>query len=328
MNKLSFGQYSSLLLITDAFTLLCLMGNITAATLTGFICGAGLQLLLIILCAFFYKKGGRMTKCAQWFYLIYILIFGGILFAMLWNGAEALSVPSENFKIIPEKFLITGAIGIVCLYASSYGIKELSRAGVITAALGVICLAVMILGAASEWKWSNINLQVSSQSFIKELSRSFAISGGVGSGVLLLRYVRGDEIKYAAWYYVEKAALYLIIPLVTMAVAGGIMGITDFPVIMAAQLSQLSSSQRIDSLFLIVFAVMAVFSVALQAVCSAYLIGDLFPKFKRFRSTLSLLIMMGIAFAVTEIGQYSVIFAVLTAIVPIAVFVGKRRKAK
>ena len=99
---------------------------------------------------------------------------------MLWNGAEALSVPSENFKIIPEKFLITGAIGIVCLYASSYGIKELSRAGVITAALGVICLAVMILGAASEWKWSNINLQVSSQSFIKELSRSFAISGGVG----------------------------------------------------------------------------------------------------------------------------------------------------
>ena len=63
------------------------------------------------------------------------------------------------------------------------------------------------------------------------------------------------------------------------------MSVSDFPVITAAQLSQPFDAQRIDSLFLVVFAVFAVYSVTLQVMTGAHLLKKLFPHFEHWRST-------------------------------------------
>ena len=63
------------------------------------------------------------------------------------------------------------------------------------------------------------------------------------------------------------------------------MPVTDFPVITAAQLTQPFEAQRIDSLFLVVFSVFAVFSAALQVMTGAFLLERIFPSFRHWKST-------------------------------------------
>ena len=63
------------------------------------------------------------------------------------------------------------------------------------------------------------------------------------------------------------------------------MELTEFPVMTAAQLSQPFEAQRIDSLFLVVFSVFAVFAAALQIMTGARLLQQIFPRFGRWKST-------------------------------------------
>lgn len=147
MNRLSGGQFAALLLITDAFALLCLMGNISVITSAGFLAGVILQLLSALPAAYFYKNGGTLKSSPKpfvWFYLLYILLWGGLLFVMLWNAAEEITIPAENIPFIPEKLLISGLIAVTCLYASSPGERALSRAAVISAALGAVCIGIVM----------------------------------------------------------------------------------------------------------------------------------------------------------------------------------------
>lgn len=327
MSKISFGQFAALLLITDAFTIFCLSGNISAATAAGFLCGCGLQLLLFIPCAVFLKNGGVFSRAAEWFYFVLIIFYGGILFAMLWKGAKAASVAMADFGFFSEKTIITAAVGVICLCVSGHGIKALSRAAVIAGGLGIICIILMLVGSASEWRAENIYFQFRKNDFAAELARSFAISGGMGSGIILLGNVKGSQTKFAAGYFSAKAVLSLVILFSALAVTGGIMEITDFPVIFSAQLSQIFSVQRTDSIFMVIFSGAAVFSIGLQTACSAYLLGRIVPKLKKYRSGICILLMAAAGFLVSGVGIYSVIFSVISAAAPLLAVVGKRRKS-
>ena len=150
----------------------------------------------------------------------------------------------------------------------------------------------------------------SGRSLLEELTTGFALSGGTGSFAILLGITKGSSSKNAAVYFIGKAALTATVTLTSVIVAGGIMEITDFPVVTAAQVSQPFPSQRIDSLFLIVFAIFAVFSIAVQAALSAYILGELMPKFVRFRSSVSLLLMIGAAFLLWKVPLNSVVIGI------------------
>ncbi len=310
-----------MLLITDAFTLFCLMGNISVISAAGFLVGIAIQYLVALPIAYFYKNGGTIKhspKPFAWFYLIYILLWGGLLFVMLWNASEAITIPAENIPFIPEKLLISGLIAVTCLYASSPGEKSLSRASVIAAALGALCIAIVIISAAPRFRMEYIEDLAHSDSFFAALARGFVLSGGLGSFVVLLGFTKKSPIKSMTVYFIGKAVLFAAVTLTAAATAGGIMEITDFPVITAAELSQPFSSQRIDSLFLIIFVVLAVFSIALQAVTASYLLSEIFPSFKRFRSSLALIVMVGAAFLLSGIYQYSLIYSITVLAVIVA----------
>ncbi|MCD7812357.1 MAG: hypothetical protein LUG91_11070 [Ruminococcus sp.] len=335
MSRVSGGQLAALLLITDAFALLCLMGNASAAAACGFLTGVVLQFFLALPAAYYYKNGGTLKdapKAFAWYYLIYLIWWGGMLFVMLWNVSGDLSIPAENFSFIPEKLLISGAIALTCLYVSSPGIKALSRSAVITAAVGAVFLAVVIISSFIHGKIEYLTDISGSDGFFGELGRGFVLSGGLGSFIVLLGFTRGNPVKCTLGYFIGKAVLFTAVPLAAAAVAGGVMEITEFPVIFAAELSQPFSSQRIDSLFLIIFVIMAVFAISLQTAAASYLISLIFPSFRKLRSTLALVLMIGDAFLMHEIYQYSSVYvtAVLAAViaVPLLMILSRKRERR
>lgn len=332
MSRISRGQYAALLLITDTFTLFCLMGSVSLMTVIGFAAAVLLQFIMAIPAVRFYSSGGTLKnsgKSAEWFYLIYLILWGGLLFVMLWNAAEVIYIPYDNFGIIPAKLLISGLIAVTCLYASSPGLRSLSRAGFIAAALGALCIAIVVISAFSDAKWENFAESAYMSGFFGELSRGFVLSGGLGSFAVLLGFTNGDVAKNVRFYFIGKLILLTAVTSAAVLVAGGIMEIAEFPIITAAQLSQPFSSQRIDALFLIIFVILAVFSVSVQTVSASYLLERVVPSVKRFRSTIILVLMIGAAFLLSGISTYTPFYAVITGgvllIVPTVMLINKSK---
>lgn len=310
-----------MLLITDAFALFCFTGSISLMTAAGLTAGIILQLILAVPLV---KLGGISEKPAYVFYLIYLIMWGGLLFGMQWKTSRHIYIPYENSGGIWGKLLISGLIAIVCLYISSAGIKAMGRASLIAAFIGAVCILTAAVSGLIHLNTENLTRAESGRSLFEELTAGFALSGGTGSFAILLGVTKGSSAKNAVVYFTGKAILTAAVTLTAVVVAGGIMEITDFPVVTAAQVSQPFPSQRIDSLFLIVFAIFAVFSIAVQTVASAYILGELMPKFVRFRSSVSLLLMIGAAFllwkvplnsAVIGIGAIAALFAVPLVII-------------
>lgn len=314
MSRISRGQFAALLLITDAFTLFCLMGSVSLMTVIGFAAAVILQFIMAIPAVRFYTSGGTLKnsgKAAEWFYLIYLILWGGLLFVMLWNASEVIYIPYDNFGIIPGKLLISGLIAVTCLYASSPGLRSLSRAGFIAAALGALCIAIVVISAFSDAKWENFAESAYMSGFFGELSRGFVLSGGLGSFAVLLGFTKGDVAENVRFYFIVKLILLTAVTSAAVLVAGGIMEIAEFPIITAAQLSQPFSSQRIDALFLIIFVILAVFAISVQTVSASYLLERVVPSAKRFRSTIILVLMIGAAFLLSGISIYTHAYSVI-----------------
>lgn len=288
MNSISRYQLAAMAVIADIFSLFCIGGSISAATLRGMLLAAVLQFLAFLV---FASGGGKLSKTKKLFFLIYIVFCGGTVFSSLWRTSGAVYIPYEERNGIWGRLLTAGLIALVCLYSSSTGIRAVSRAALIAAAVGVICIVTDFASALFNADWKNALLPDEENGFY-ELARGFALSGGLGSFFVLSEKVRGDRCHAAVVYFAVKAALTVMVLLTALAVTGGIMCVVEFPVITAAQLSQPFEAQRIDSLFLVVFSVFAVFAAALQVMAAAYLLKELFPRFKRFRSTAVIILVL------------------------------------
>lgn len=316
MSRISGGQFIAMLLITDLFALFCLTGNVTFMTVTGFAIATVIQFFMSIPAVKFYNSGGSLKssgKIIEFLYLLYLILWGGLLFVMLWNVTEVIYIPYDNLGILPGKLLISGLIAITCLYTSSPGTKSLSRSAVIAMVLGVLCIAIVFISAISAAKWENFIYEFRTSDLISEILRGFVISGGLGNFVLLLGFTNGKSTCFVRRYFIFKLILLTVVTLSAIFVAGGIMQITDFPVITAAQLAQPFSSQRIDSLFLIVFVILAVFSITVQTVSASYLLKRVIPSARRFRSTIMLILMISSAFFLKTINMYNVVYSLIAA---------------
>lgn len=227
-------------------------------------------------------------------------MWGGILFSMLWKTSDSIQIPYENINSIYRKLLIAGLIAIICLYVSSSGLKAVSRAVIIAFFAGMISLLIVTISAILDSDWNNLFNTTTSNSFISEISRGFFLSGGLGSFAIFLDYTKGDPMKNTILYFTSKIILTIIIATSSILIAGGIMEITEFPILTASQLSQPFSVQRIDSLFLIMFSVFGVFSIAIQSIASSEILLKIFPNFKHLRTTCVLSVMIGMAFLLSE----------------------------
>lgn len=281
MNSISAKQFTALLIITDLFGLFCCEGDISLMTLWGFLAGAAIQFIFSLI---YTARGGKLSRKAQAVYLVYGIFCGGTLFSALWQTSSVIYIPYESSHGVWGRLMTAGLIAIVCLYSSSTGLKPVARAAVIVGAIGAACLAMDFTSAVFSADWHNIDVP-EKRGILSEMVRGFAYSGGLGSFAVLLCKVRGENVRAAVTYFAAKAVAAVIVLLTALSVTGSIMPLSDFPVITAAQLSQPFDAQRIDSLFLVVFVVFVVFAVTLQVMTGAIIVKELFPKFKKWRST-------------------------------------------
>ena len=322
MNDISKRQMAALLLIMDMFELFCCVGSVSLRTLWGILVGIALQFFAALI---FVSKGGELKKGAGIFFLAYAVFCGGTVFSSLWRTSGAVYIPYESGHGVWGRLMTAGLIALVCLYCSSTGIKTAARAAVIAVSVGAVRLGIDFLSAVLNADWSNVLLP-EKNSAVHEFVRGMAYSGSLGSFVILLGNVKGDKAKAVVWYFTVKAVISVVLILTVLSVAGGIMKIADFPVITAAQLSQPFAAQRIDSLFLVIFSVFAVFSAALQVMTGAYLVKELFPHFKRWRS--SFVIVLTISSALLISGrELLLIRACAAAAVLIAAISGAKKSA-
>ena len=310
MNRISRSQLAALMLIGDAFALFCLHGRICLMTAIGFAAGSLIQLFLALPLARLYDSGKTLADCGRAvrvLLLAYVLIWGGALFAMLREASSVIYIPYERSGLF-GRLAVAGLVALVCVYVSSSGIKALARSAVIAAGLGALSVAIVVISAAIQSDADNV-LRPTNSSLLRELIRGFAASGGLGSFTVLLGFTADDRTDTATLYFTGKALLSGVVLFTTALVTGGIMDVLGFPVVSAAQLSQPFPVQRTDSLFLVVFSVFAVYTVAVQASAAEYLAALTIPRLKRFRCTLALVIMAAVGAVMPAPSQHTELYA-------------------
>lgn len=324
MNKISVAQLSALLISCDAFALICLTSSLTLTSLLGFTIGTVIQFIIAIPALFCISKGEKITSSVanRWIYLIYSLAWGGLILIRIWHTSEVIYIPLESE--FGEKLLITALVCAACLYIASTGLKALARSAVIIGGFGIICLIIIILGALGKADISHI--KSGNRSMADEIFTGLTMSGSFGTFILLAENINYKKIKLSALYFLIRAVFVAIVGGISILVAGRIK--SQFPIITAVELSQPIKSQRIDAVFILIFVVLAIVSLALQTIVSSQLIQKVFPKFAKFRytSALILITLMGLSLSNTNLYSsfYAVIF-IIAYLVPTLITLTKQK---
>jgi|GEM_PF-379118 len=300
--KITYGQFASLLLISDAFMLICTGGSMSVMTVLTLLGVFILQAAVIIPSVMILKKIKKPIVAKIVHSLLFIIncTWGGLLFIKVWKVSSYLYMPVIFPSFISEKLAISALIALSVFYVSSQGIKALGRAAVIVAGFGVLCILVTVFGTLGKMNFDYVRFGDTAE-IPKILFQTLPMSGSL-IGYCILSENTAEKPSAAVLgtvYFSCKAVLTAVLLFICLAVTSGIMGVTEFPVITASQLSQPLNSQRMDSFFIIIFTVLAVMSIAVAAVLSAYLLSKIFPKFPKFKSTVSICLMLLIATTMT-----------------------------
>jgi hypothetical protein len=297
---------------------------LTLTSLLGFTIGTVIQFIIAIPALFCISKGEKITSSVanRWIYLIYSLVWGGLILIRIWQTSEVIYIPLESE--FGEKLLITALVCAACLYIASTGLKALARSAVIIGGFGIICLIIIILGALGKADISHI--KSGNSSLADEIFTGLTMSGSFGTFILLAENINYKKIKLSALYFLIRAVFVAIVGGISILVAGRIK--SQFPIITAVELSQPIKSQRIDAVFILIFVVLAIVSLALQTIVSSQLIQKVFPKFAKFRytSALILITLMGLSLCNTNLYSsfYAVIF-IIAYLVPTLITLTKQK---
>lgn len=305
MNKLSRGQFLSLLLINDAFLLICIQGDISLKTAAAFAAATLIQVLFAVPLIIMYRKGHKIlqtSRTLKLILLIYMILSGRTLFNTLWHTSSAVYIPYEN-RGLAGKLIIAAAIAVICIYVAFLGESALARSTVITAAAGTFCIAGMLLISAVNSDIKTLLLPDTETSFFHEITRGLALSSGTGCFVFLLGETKGDPFRNSLSYFTARFVLYSAIITASLLSAGGIMHFAPLPVLTAAQLIQPFSSQRTDALFLIVFSCLAVFASALHILIGGNLLKCIIPFAEKYRYFAVSVLMISSAVIAGEINE-------------------------
>ena len=277
MNRITKHQFHAMLLIPDAFLLLCIQGSLSLMTVIGIAAGAVVQAAVVIPFMLMFRDREEPPKWAMSVVGAYVIFCGGLLMNRLRISLQALYIPYETGGEISGgvvTWLILGLVALVCIYMSSAGIKALSRASVIAIAVGALYLVILSVSAAAKSDFTNIARTWETDGFWGAFADSFLLTGGLGGAMALIGITKGEPIRDLTEYLLIRVIMSTVVITAAILVEGGISAITDFPVITAAQLS----------LLLMIFAVFSVFSIAVQSAAAAYLIRKIVPEFKKYRS--------------------------------------------
>ncbi len=332
MNRISSGQLTCILLLSEAFMIMCLSADTGLPAMAGTAIGFGIKLLLCIPAMVLYKNGFSLSSyCKERHFVlpvIFVLYFiarGGISFVLIWNSAEQLSLPYSGS-------LITAVlIGIVCLYTSSLGLRTFSRAATFTAGFLGITLVILLIGAWQRMDISSISLAESSGAFSGAVE-NLMLSDSLPVFFVLMSFTREDRPAKRLMFLPIGLLLWEIVQLLCAAVLGGLASYGEYPFFLLTSVSQPLAAQRADAIYLIVFVLLCTLRITMFTVLSAHIMGTIFPRLK-LRSIIALLLMIGAGTLFGFIGYTGSPFCILpivflTFTVPLWLLIKKKKECR
>ncbi len=314
MNKISGSQIAAVLLLSSAFMLMCLSAPIGTEYMAGTAISFAAQALLCIPIILLYKKGFSLSLyCNEKHYAVpclfalYFMLRGGVSFILVWNGGKQLSLPFSN------PIVTAVLIGIVCFYTASLGLRALARASSIVFGILTLTAAVLMIGA-----WRSINTmelaETAENTIAGSVLRNLSLADTLPALFVLLNFTEKKNYHKALLFLPLGLLLWEMVLFLCITVLGSLLPSAPYPFFLLTAVSQPFSSQRADALYLILFVLLCILRITLLTVLSAHLLGMAFPKL-RFRSAISLLIMIGTAAALGAVNYTESILCIVTILI-------------
>lgn len=294
MNKISTGQLSAALLLSNAFMLMCVKAPLGMEYLWGLVISFGVQAVLCIPMVMLYRKGFSLTLyCNEKHYVIpclfalYFILRGGISFLLVWNGSKQLSLPFS------EPLITAVLIGIVCLYTASLGLSAFARTS--TVVFGVLMLSVIILLIGA---WQRIDTAMVAPTADNTIAgsaiRNLSAADSLPALFILLEFTKNKSTAKNLLFLPLGLLLWEIVIFLCITVLGSLLNAAPYPFFLLTGVSQPLTEQRADAVYLILFVLLCILRITLMTVLSAHILGMVFPKL-RFRSIISVVLMIAAA---------------------------------
>lgn len=310
MNKISCSQLTTALLLSSAFMLMCLSTPVGIEYMAGTAISFAIQFLLCIPIIILYRKGFSLSAyCSDRHYFIpclfvlYFILRGGMSFILVWNGSEELSLPFS------APLITAVLIGIVCFYAASLGLSAFVRASTIVSGILAVTIVVLLIGAIKRIDVMELS-QSTDITVAGSIIQNLSLADTLPVFFVLMNFTNNSKPYKTLMFLPTGFVLWEIVLFLCITVLGSLLSTAKYPFFLLTSVSQPFSSQRADSLYLILFVLLCILRITLFTVLAAHLLGMVFPKLK-FRSVITLLLMIGAAIVFGMISYTGNIFSII-----------------
>lgn len=311
MNKISCSQLTTALLLSSAFMLMCLSTPVGIEYMAGTAISFAIQFLLCIPIIILYIKGFSLSAyCSDRHYFIpclfvlYFILRGGMSFILVWNGSEELSLPFS------APLITAVLIGIVCFYAASLGLSAFVRASTIVSGILAVTIVVLLIGAIKRIDVMELS-QSTDITVAGSIIQNLSLADTLPVFFVLMNFTNNSKPYKTLMFLPTGFVLWEIVLFLCITVLGSLLSTAKYPFFLLTSVSQPFSSQRADSLYLILFVLLCILRITLFTVLAAHLLGMVFPKLK-FRSVITLLLMIGAAIVFGMISYTGNIFSIIS----------------
>ncbi len=278
MNKIHQSQLFAILMLSGAWSVLCLPEAHSGAQLLGIGTAFLVQLFFSLPMLLLAERDfslSHMVKHHKWLgflYILFFLLWGAHGVSQLWEVSSEISLPVSGS--LTAALLIT----VTCLYTCSLGLKAMARSAPFVLGLLVLSLIVLIIGAYSRVDVTRLAPQ--SEGFLKDGFFYLCIGGELTAAWVLLDRTQKNR-RAAVWGFLAgKAAFACLVVFLCICAAGRLSGFSEYPFFTLTAISQPLQSQRADALYILVFVMLYVMHITLQTGVISHLLRSMFPKCK------------------------------------------------
>ncbi len=289
MNRIKSSQLLTILLLSGAWSVLCMTRAASGADLLGILPGTLMQLAVCVpmllperyQCSMFRIVSESRSLGAV--YVLFFLLWGAHGFAQFW------AVSAEINLAVQGRMTAAVLITLVCLYTCSLGLRSMARCAPIVTAVLLLSVLVLLLGAKGRIRPDR--LVTGTEGLLSAALSYFSMGGELAAAWILLGTVQTGKRRAVLGLLAGKAVLAFLTVFLCITVGGRLTALSEHPFFTLITLTQPLQSQRADALFILVFVMLYVMHITLQTGVIAHLLHAMFPKL-RFAAPLSLGVML------------------------------------
>lgn len=268
MTRISTAQLASILILGGIWEIICLHAIPGTGMLLGAAAAFGVQLLLILPLLSGDIPGWR------WMQLLYA---GYFVLAGARNLVQLSGTAPETLLSVPGRLGAGILLVLVCLFTAAVGLQAAARCAPVILGFFVLSLVVLVIGAWGRFQPERL---ASSDGGIPQGLGLFFCGAELPAIWVLRGRCDGSPRRAVLVSILVKCAIFLVIGCLCLAAGGCLMDRSDAPFFTLCSLSQPLQGQRADALYILVFVMLSVMQLTLQAGFAAHLLEQAFPKLR------------------------------------------------